>query len=298
MPLKLYAQWSGAPTTSLFFPLTAEAGNVTLFGVTLPRSAGGMREPGLSQLFIVIGLITVARLRPRRSRVVAGGLVAGLVVSGSTAGLVSLTVAVLVASLVGSRSASPVRLYLNRLFGVASAALGAWALMALPSIGLLDKQTESGSVDARRSAFSAGLDSIFNHPFGQGLGASAGDLSINLIGMAAQFGIPGLVLVAGTYLALGLGRRSATRYCLSICMVVLVTGLSSQPLFNMPSLYLAMLIAVGAAEPVPETWEPPGGARHRHPRLRGVTASWRARAQGREMARLRALRGLGHASQR
>ena len=244
MPLKLYAQWQGNATTSLFFPLTAEAGNISLAGMTLPRSAGGMREPGLSQLFVVIGLIVAVRLK--MSRLLVGGLIGGLVVSGSTAGVVSLTVAALVSSAVGSRSASPLLLYAGRLTGVLVTGLGAWALIELPSIGILDKDTQSGSVDARRQAVTSGLSSLVDHPLGTGFGHVTGDMAINLIGIGSEIGWPGLVLITGTYLSLAWGRRLGSRYLPTLCSVVFVTGLSSQPLLNMPGLYVAMLIAAGA----------------------------------------------------
>lgn len=240
MHITLYESWSPDSATSILFPISVEAGNIRLMDVVLPRCTGAMREPGLCQLVSIILLVTARRLKCRRW--LTGGLVASVFVSGSTAALVSLVAAVVAQLLVSGNTSSPFRRYSRLLGALLISVAGIWAVIYIPSVGVADKAEQSGSVAARHDAILNGFNSVLHAPFGRGLGHSTGDLGINLIGMMTSFGVPGLILIAGTFLAMSRMRGPGYRQTVVISTVVVITGLTSQPLLNMAGLYLVMLV--------------------------------------------------------
>ena len=249
--IKIYKSWSGAPQNEILFPLTVTAGNLQWFGDLLPRSAGWFREPGIAQLFYVLAILLSRKLR--MGRIWMTGLLLGVITSGSSVAVVSLLTAIAIVLLgSGSRPRTALRDMGRALSAAGLLGAAVVALFFLPSIGVTEKATQSGSVDERRTAAIAGLRLAAHHIGGVGLGnGGSGTSGINILALCGQLGLLGTLLLIFTYLTLGFGR-SSDAYARAASIVVLITGLAAQPLVNMPTLYAMLLLVAGL--PAAKDW--------------------------------------------
>ncbi len=215
----------------LLFPFTImfRADPCTLFGVTIPRVTGFMREPGLYQVMLMTTFFIIPFLQIRGKRLLRAIMLLATVTTFSTTAFVVI-ISGLIFEVISSR-----RMTLRQ-FGLSVCGLSLVAVLGIwfhdvPQYGLSAKLTNQSWID-RREDMSVALDMFSRNPLcGAGF-TEQGDLqnpNLNLVVALGKVGVIGVLLHLAT-----LFYAASTHYdrrTLVVMFPMFLTSLTTQPIW-------------------------------------------------------------------
>ena len=220
---------------AVYFPFSMVYSTFSTDDFQFVRFNGFFREAGIYQA--ICCYCFVCEFFSRKSRFVLLGLVGGVLISLSTAGVAVFLITLGAVFLV--RSKFTAQRFVMLLLVIAAAVP---VVLYAPYVGILSKtETHSDSVSDRQEAVERGLSLVLENPMGLGLGGvKAKNASINLIAALGSIGVVGFVLQVIILSGIGGGGRAKLRVIAFLPLVL--TALFSQPLIGAPAVYVLLLV--------------------------------------------------------
>lgn len=219
---------------AVYFPFSMVYGAFSTDDFQLVRFNGFFREAGIYQA--ICCYCFACEFIGRRSKFVLFGLVGGVLISLSTAGVAVFLVTFGAASLLRRRLTGQ-RLVMLLIVVVAAVPVVLYA----PYVGVLSKsETHSDSVSDRQEAVERGLSVVLENPLGLGLGGvKAKNASVNLIAALGSIGVVGFFVQL--LILSGIGGGGSARQRVVAFLPLVLTALFSQPLIGAPAVYVLLL---------------------------------------------------------
>ncbi|MCS4034088.1 hypothetical protein GGQ02_002488 [Salinibacter ruber] len=238
---------TGGYDALLCFPYSLYIGGVQpVLGVTLPRAAGLMREPGIFQIPVIISYFAVDFLDMNYKKILKLTFASMVLLTISTAGFMSFLASLIYYNFFVKRDlkGSTVEI-IGRNVAVlfVLAPLVYWGLFQDTYIGLLNK-LESGSGTARVLSAISALNVFTNHPL-FGIGYVNDQVNaIHFLGAMAQIGLAGILLLGFSIFG-AIWRLVRERHPITVILVpLLLTVLFSQPIYRSPFFFFIVGLLV------------------------------------------------------
>jgi hypothetical protein len=238
---------TGGYDALLCFPYSLYiGGSQPIFGVTLPRATGLMREPGIFHIPVIISYFAVDFLDLNYKKLLKLTFASVVFLTISTAGFMSFLASLLYYNFFVKRDLqiSTARAVAgNGAMLLVLVPLIYWGLFQDTYIGLVSK-LESGSGTVRVIAALNALNAFAAHPI-FGVGYVSGQVkAIHFLGAMAKIGLVGILLLSLSIFG-ATWRLIRERHPITVILVpLLLTVLLSQPIYRSPFFFLVIGLLV------------------------------------------------------